>query len=129
LSNIPIEFSVTVEGETTGETFKGVFKARPRLSHSLTLLRDQFRRDLIGTKSEGASQEAINVATVFSKIWAHVVDAPSWWKESGKGLELLDESVIAAIYENVLRIEREASVSIKKAGEEAAKVLKEDSKP
>jgi hypothetical protein len=95
----------------------------------MTLLRDQFRRDLLGTKSEDASQEAINVATVFSKIWAHLVDAPSWWKESGKGLELLDESVIAAIYENVLRVEREASASIKKAGEDAAKALKEDSKP
>jgi hypothetical protein len=122
--NLPIEFSISVTGETTGEEFKGVFKARPRLSHSMTLQRDQIRRDLLGVKGEEASVEAVNVATVFSTIWSHLTDAPGWWKESNRGLDLLDESPVAAVYDQILKLQREASVSLKKLGEEAERALK-----
>jgi hypothetical protein len=108
MANIPIEFSVAVKGETTGEEFKGVFKAVARLSHRGNLRRDQIRRDLLGMRPEDADAGALNVALVFSKIYVHVTETPSWWKDSKDGLELLDDSPVAAVYENVMRLEREA---------------------
>ena len=128
MANIPVEFSVSVTGEVTGETFKGVFKAVPRLSHRDNLRRDQLRRDLLGGRPEDASPDALNVSLVFSKIWCHVVESPSWWKDSGNGVNLLDETPVAAVFDNVARIEREAIQAVqdaaKKKAEEAAEELK-----
>jgi hypothetical protein len=123
MANIPVEFSVSVDGETTGENFKGVFKAIPRLSHRDQLRRDQLRRDLLGGKAEGASDDALNVSLVFSKIWVHIVEAPSWWKDSGNGVNLLDEAPVAAVYDNVTRIEREAIEAVLKKSEAAKEAL------
>jgi len=128
VANIPVEFSVSVTGEVTGETFKGVFKAVPRLSHRDNLRRDQLRRDLLGGKPEDASPDAMNVSLVFSKIWVHLVEAPSWWKDSGNGVNLLDEAPVAAVYDNVARIEREAIEAVQKKSQEASEAVKEELK-
>ena len=130
MANLPVEFSVNVVGEVTGETFKGVFKAVPRLSHRDNLRRDQLRRDLLGAKPEDASADATNVSAVFSKIWVHVTDVPSWWKDSRNGLDLLDETPVAAVYDNVARIEREAIEAVQaKAQKQVAEVAEELKKP
>lgn len=128
MANLPVEFSVNVKGEVTGEDFKGVFKAVPRLSHRDNLRRDQLRRDLLGGKPEDASPDAMNVSLVFSKIWVHLVEAPSWWKDSGNGVNLLDESPVAAVYDNVARIEREALEAVQKKSEAVAKEAQEELK-
>lgn len=124
MANIPVEFSVSVKGEITGEDFKGVFKALPRLSHRDNLRRDQLRRDLLGAKPEDASADATNVSAVFSKIWVHVVEAPSWWKDAKNGLDLLDETPVAAVYDNVARIEREAIEAVQKQAQTVAEETK-----
>jgi hypothetical protein len=124
-SNEPVEFTVDVKGEKTGESYPGVFKARPRLSHLDTLKMDQLRRDLLGPKPELASPDAQNVASAFSKIWAHLVGpGPRWWQESGQGINLVDEDPVAAVYSNILRIEKEAQDAVVKKGEEARAELK-----
>lgn len=128
MANIPVEFSINVKGEVTGEDFKGVFKAVPRLSHRDNLRRDQLRRDLLGGKPEDASPDAMNVSLVFSKIWVHLVEAPSWWKDSGNGVNLLDEAPVAAVYDNVARIEREAIEAVQKKSQEASEAVKEELK-
>lgn len=128
MANLPVEFSVSVVGEVTGETFKGVFKAVPRLSHRDNLRRDQLRRDLLGGKAEDASPDALNVSLVFSKIWVHLVEAPSWWKDNGNGANLLDESPVAAVYDNVMRIEREAVEAVQKKTEQAKEELAPEAK-
>ena len=128
MANIPVEFTINVTGETTGETFKGVFKAKPRLSHRDTLLQDQMRRDLLGPKPEAAGQAAVANSLVFSKVWIHLLETPSWWKEAGNGVDLLDESPVVAVYDQLTKIEKEAMEAAKKDGEEAAKTLKKESK-
>jgi hypothetical protein len=126
VANLPVEFSVDVVGEVTGETFKGVFKAVPRLSHRDNLRRDQLRRDLLGSKPEDASVDATNVSAVFSKLWVHLVEFPSWWKDSKNGLELLDETPVAAVYDNVARIEREAIEAIQKKAQAQVEAVAEE---
>jgi len=124
MANLPIEFSIKVTGETTGEEYKGVFKIRPRLNLQARLTRDQMRRDLLGVKGDEASQDAMNIATVYSKIWAHLVEAPSWWKDARNGLDLEDEAPAGAVYQEVLRIEKESIDAVLKKGEQAAEALK-----
>ena len=128
MANIPVEFSVSVTGEVTGETFKGVFKAVPRLSHRDNLRRDQLRRDLLGGRPEDASPDAMNVSLVFSKIWVHLTESPSWWRDSGNGVNLLDEAPVAAVFDNVARIEREAIGAVKKQAEKQAEAAAEELK-
>lgn len=128
MANISVEFSVNVTGETSGETFRGTFKAKPRLSHRDTLLQDQMRRDLLGPKAEAAGQVAVANSLVFSKVWAHLTDAPSWWRDAGNGVDLFDESPVVAVYDNIVRIEKEAMDAVRKAGEKAAEVLKAEDK-
>lgn len=125
MSNLPVEFSISVVGEVTGESYKGVFKAKPFLSHRDTMTQDQMRRDLLGTKPESAGTSAISSALVFSKIWIHLTGAvPNFWKDASNGLDLLDEAPVVAVYDNIVRIEKEAVQALKKEGEEAAADLK-----
>lgn len=128
MANIPVEFTINVVGETTGESFRGNFKAKPRLSHRDTLTQDQMRRDLLGPKPADAGQAAIASSLVFSKIWIHLSEAPTFWKEAGNGMDFLDEAPVVAVYDNILRIEKEASDAIKKEGAAASEALKADVK-
>lgn len=122
--NEPVEIAVNCEGEVTGEKYKGVFKIKPRLTHRDTLLRDQFRRELLGGDGDASDPNARNIAEVFSKIWAHTVDAPIYWKDSNRGLDLLDEAPVVEIYQAIVKREKEFVDALKKSGEEAAKELK-----
>lgn len=124
MANLPVEFTINVTGEITGDTFRGVFKVKPRLSHRDTLLQDQMRRDLLGPKPGEAGQSAVASALVFSKIWAHLAEAPNWWKDAGNGVDLLDEAPVVAVYDAVQKVEKEAVDAVKKAGEKAAEELK-----
>lgn len=118
------QFSIDVTGES-GQKYPGIFKAKPRLSHRDALLQDQFRRDLLGPKADqpvaGGAQA---VADVFSKIWVHLTEAPLWWREAGNGIDLIDEAPVAAVYKEILRIEREAIEKVLKKGEEAKESIK-----
>lgn len=124
MANIPVEFSINVTGEVTGETWRGIFKAKPRLSHRDTLLQDQMRRDLLGPKAVEAGQSAQASAMVFSKIWVHLTEAPNWWKDAANGVDLLDEAPVVAVFDAITKMEKEATEKVKKEAEKAAEDLK-----
>ncbi len=117
-------FTIDVTGES-GEKYPGVFKAKPRLTPRDVLLQDQYRRELLGPKSDQPiSPDARILSDVFSKIWVHLVDAPLWWKEKGNGIDIVDQEPAGAVYKEILRIEQEAVDKVVKKGEEAAAVLR-----
>lgn len=128
MASVPVEFTINVTGESTGEQFKGLFKVKSRLSHRDSLMQDQMRRDLLGPKPGEAGQGAIASALVFSKIWIHLIEAPSWWKDQGNGVDLIDEAPVVAVYDQIQKIEAEALEKVKKGGEKAAEDLKADIK-
>lgn len=121
--NDPKSFSVDVEGKFTKTKYMGVFKVRPLLSHRDKLRREEIRRQLVGTFSEGASEDAFRIATVFSKIWAHLVEAPSWWKDAGNGIDLLDEEPVEAVISKLIEYELEITGQITQDGEKAKEEL------
>jgi len=124
-----VEFSVHVVGETSGETFSGKFKVKDRLSHRDKLMRDERRRVILGSKSDEAPVWAQKYAEVFSQLDIRVIEAPSWWKENGLGLDLEDDNVIVEVYNKTMKVEEEflarRNADTDKAKAEVEKVVEE----
>ena len=49
---------------------------------------------------------------------------PQWWKDSNGSLDLLDENIVAAVFQKVDLLEKEFLESVKKEGEKAKEELK-----
>jgi hypothetical protein len=121
--NDPKTFVVDVEGSITKQRFQGLFKVRPLLSHRDKLRRDELKRSLIGAQPDATSVNAMRISEIFSKIWAHTVEAPSWWKDAGNGLDLIDEEPVVAVIDKIVELEQELLGTLTKAGEEAKATL------
>jgi hypothetical protein len=117
--NDPRSFLVDVVGSSTGRKYNGLFRVKPFLSHRDKLRRDEIKRQLIGSLPDGTSNAASQIAEIFGKIWAHLVEAPSWWKDAGNGIDLIDEEPVVAVIEELTRIEKEAQKSITESGDQA----------
>lgn len=121
----PVEFTINVTGELSEENLAGKFKARPVLSLSQQLDVDRIRRELLGPNSnpDVASARAQNVATIFAELAIRIVDAPSWWKENGNGVGLLDDNVVKEVYDAAMDIEKRHVKAIRDRAEQAKKDL------
>jgi hypothetical protein len=120
-----VEFRIDVTGEETGEQYKGKFKALPRLSARRKLIRDQKRRELLGSQPGQPSEEAVVYASVIAELHVRLVEFPKWWPEAGFGLELEDESPLVEIQKNVERIVGEYQKQVQDAGKAAEAALRE----
>jgi hypothetical protein len=118
-----VQFTVSVTGDTSGEKWYGLFKVKTRLSHRDQLQRDKVRRELLGTDGANASVRARDQAEIFSQLAVRVVDAPSWWRDNGNGLDLADDNLISEVYSASVKAEVDSLEAIKKAGEQAASEL------
>jgi hypothetical protein len=117
--------TVSVVGDTSGETFRGEFRAFKFLSHRQQLMLDQKRRELLGTNSESASARARNQAEVFAQLFVRLSDAPKWWSESGYGMDLVDDNIMVEVFNAAMKVEEEAIAELKKRADEARNSLKE----
>jgi hypothetical protein len=119
-------FTISVVGETSGETFRGEFRASKFLTHRQQLLLDQKRRELLGTNPDSASVRARNQAEVFSQLFVRLTEAPRWWTESGNGMDLVDDNIMVEVFGGAMKVEEEAMAAIKKKAEEAREALKKE---
>jgi hypothetical protein len=127
VSREPVEFTINVRGEVTGEQFIGKFRTKPRLSHRDILRRDQIFRELLGGPGvEKAAVAAFNTADVFSQLWTRLTQTPDWWKQAGQGLDLDDLDPVQAVYNEVMRIERENIEALRKEAEADREELRKD---
>src|SRR5574343_92250 len=89
MSNNIKECAITYKDSQTGETLYGVFKFKIVLSMRDILAQDQHYRNLIGnTNGTAPGPDASAIASIFSKLWAHLTESPSWWKERGNGIDI-----------------------------------------
>jgi hypothetical protein len=119
-------FTVSVVGETSGETFRGEFRAVKFLTHRQQLLLDQKRRELLGTNPDSANVRAQNQAEIFSQLFVRLSNAPKWWMESGQGLDLVDDNVMVEVFQGAMQVEKQAIEEMKKRAEEARERLKKE---
>lgn len=116
-------FTINVTA-ASGENYAGTFKVFKRLSHMQTLRRDELRRELLGARGESAPEAMYRSAFILSTCAAHVKDAPSWWKESSNGLDLLDEEPVSAVFAEISRVTSSATKELEEKANKAAEALK-----
>lgn len=114
-------FTVDITGSTTGEQFKGTFKAKKWLSLEDELIRDNKRRELLGPAPGAVPPRIGNMATVLSELFVRITEAPSWWGEDGRTLK--DDEPASEIYKKALEISEKAISEVKNKGKEAKKDL------
>lgn len=124
-SDIPVSYVVNIKGDFTGKSWYGKFEAKTTLSHRDRLLRDRLRREYLGDKSEGASEEAKATAICFSELAARLTKWPDWWTASDMGMELKDMNLVGEVYRGALKIEEDYLKDLARKDEEAKKVLAE----
>lgn len=116
-------FSINVVGDTTQEQWVGLFKVKTRLSHRDHLNRDRIRREMLGPNPQGVSPRADSIAEIFSQLSVRIVDAPSWWKDQGGGMDLADDNVVAKVYDEAMKAEADLAKSLKEKADLAKKAL------
>ncbi len=113
-------FSIHVVGDKTNETFTGEFTCKLILSHRDELIRDSRKRELLGSiNPQFADSRSVNQADIFGEVFVRITNAPQFWAESGNGLDLLDDNVVAAVYRECMRLEKEKLDAIKAKGTQA----------
>lgn len=129
MARLTVPFYIHVVGDDTGEVFRGEFSAKTRLSHRDELQRDRVRRELLGPDPQNAEENSIARAMAFSELRVRLTSYPDWWAASGFGLDLFDENVIAELYSECMRIEREERELMMKRGTEALDELRKVEPP
>lgn len=122
-----VSFTVSVNGEVTGEKFYGTFKCKTRLSHRDMLTIDKIRRELLGTNAEEASPDARAFAAAIAQLSVRLTSAPAWWTDNGNGMDLSDEEVVAAVLSEAIKAETDARASVIKKAQDAEKDLEKAS--
>jgi hypothetical protein len=120
-----VAFDISIEGDRTGEKWFGQFKSYKRLSHRQELMRDRITRELLGSNPAGASERAVSQAEMFAELQVSLVEAPTWWKEAGNGLDLGDDNIVREVWAKVMEIKVAAIEEITKKGDAAAQKLKD----
>lgn len=126
--NDPKSFTIDVKGTTTEQSYSGLFKMKPILSHREKLRRDELKRQVLGSNPESATEDSVRTAVIFSKIWIHLTESPAWWREANNGIDLLDEEPVLAVLDKIIELEGEILNKTQKDGEAAKKELTELSK-
>lgn len=119
-------FDVRVTGDTTEEIWTGTFRAKKRLSHRDHLRKDSLRREFLGSQPGTPTDRALSTAMILSELAVRLTKSPSWWIEMGGGLDLSDDNVIGVLFDEVMKIEREAAEEKKKAAATALEEMKKE---
>lgn len=121
------QINIRVKGDVTEEMYEGLFRVKTRLSHSEHLQQDRIRRELLGDAGAAPSFRASQTAAMLSALAVRVIDAPSWWKNSGEGgvagLGLSDDNVISEVYDAAMRKDVQIARSLAKEAEQAQQQL------
>lgn len=121
-------FSINLVGDESGERMFGDFRAKERLSHRDTLMRDQRRRELLGSMGGTPDERAYGIAVIVSELSVRLTKMPRWFEEANLGLDLEDENVIADVYQKALKVQLEARKLREKKDEEDKKELQAEVK-
>lgn len=115
-------FTISVVGESTGETYRADFLCTRILSHRQHLLRDRLYREYLGGENPAfADEDSKTRARILSEINASLIQpVPQFWRESGSGLDLLDNNVLIDVHAGVIRAQNDA-VQERMKKEEASK--------
>lgn len=122
------DFTLDLEGETSGQKYFGKFSCLKFLPHGAQLKREQFVRELLGFDSQNASKRARDQAEIIADIRVSLTNMPDWLKEANFGLDLIDDNIILEISNNIDKVRTKALEALKNKGDKARETLKESVK-
>lgn len=100
-------------GEDTGKNYSGRFTIICSLTvgqkHALALEKTR----LLGNYAN-PTDDLAGLAIILANLRAKIVDAPEWWKQSGGGNAIDDESALVVLYRKVQEAEFEWKEELKK---------------
>ena len=117
------EFVVNVS-LSNGETLRGKFKVKIKLSYREILAMDAARRSYLGPQPGEPDQVANLLAVALAKVNTHAIETPSWWKEANNGADFDELDVILAVYQELQKVEQDYLAGLKKSAAEAGGELK-----
>lgn len=117
-------FTIHETGDYTDQTWSGEFRAKKRLSHRDQLRKDQIRRELLGGQPGTATDRALSTAMILSELAVRLTKSPAWWTEAGNGIDLEDDNVIGRVYDEALKVERDAAEEKKKKAEKIQEAMR-----
>ncbi len=127
-------FKIHIIGNKTKSTWTGEFHARKFLSHRQMLEKDRLFRELLGPVTPDQSRQQ-GRAEALSTLSVSLVKFPPFWKDSGGGMDLVDENVLTAVWDKVLEIQnpeekdetaKDVKDLVKKTDEDEKKKVEED---
>lgn len=125
MANEDRPFSIHVKGDSSGESWTGDFRAKVALTRRDILNKDRIRREMLGPVGE-PEEHARLLAIAYSELKVRITDAPKWFTESDYALDLVDETPMAAVYKEAMRIQNEAvAAKVADAAKKAEELKKE----
>lgn len=115
-------------GRDTGQAYNGKFKIKAVLSRRDRFAADLRRREIIGANGESALSTLQGEAFMLGRLYVSILEAPDWWTNSTGGLDLNDENVIAELFEEALKAEKEQMEAVQNKAAEALEKLSKKKK-
>lgn len=122
------EFIVNEVGELTKERYTGTFRVKRVLTQREEFLSDHRRRAILGPNPENSAMAMAQNAYALGQLSVRITKSPSWWNPNNEevgGLDLIDENLIAKVFEETLKAEQEWRDEIAKKAADAVKTVEE----
>jgi hypothetical protein len=98
---------IKVTGSLTGEEWAGEFEFWTILTHRQQMDRDRLRRDFLGARELEAPNRTQSQAEAIADLQVRIFKAPKWWMLSNGGQDLVDDEVLTAVYDMVIKAEND----------------------
>lgn len=123
------EFTVSVIGKQSGETFQGSFKVKCFLSPIDVIKADRFYRELLGSITPHlATSEAQNMCFALSQLKYRTLKSPSGWKNEEIDGGHLDMNIVIEVLNNAIKAQEMYQKQSKQRLEKLQKQLTKDIK-
>lgn len=125
------EFTVSVVGKQSGETFQGTFKVKCFLTPLDVIKADRLYRELLGNITPHlATTEAQNMCFALSQLKYRVVKSPSGWKNEEIDGGHLDMNIVIDVLNNAIKAQEmyqsKSKERLKKLQKQLTKDIKDE---
>lgn len=110
---------IKVVGSITGEEWSGEFEFWTVLTHRQQMERDRLRREYLGARELEAPNRTRSQAEALADLQVRIFKAPLWYVSSNQCQDLVDDEVLTAIYDMVIKAENDFFLEREKKVKEA----------
>jgi len=113
-------FAISEIGDATGTLYEGTFVVRCILTISEKHQKEMEKTRLLSDYSN-PTPGLTGIAEILSTLRIKMIKWPEWWNELDRGVSILDENIIVALYEKTQDVELAWRAELREAAELAKK--------